>query len=119
MIAQVTAASLVSENKALATPTVIDSIPTSANQEDHVSMATYGARRLIAMSNNCQNILAIELLSACQGIEFRRPLKSSPKLEKLIMALREQVAFYEHDRFFHDDLAKAYKFIESYSYNYR
>ncbi|MBP9722825.1 MAG: histidine ammonia-lyase [Gammaproteobacteria bacterium] len=116
MIAQVTAASLVSENKALATPTVIDSIPTSANQEDHVSMATYGARRLGSMVDNLANIIGIELLSAAQGIDFRRPLKSSHKLETIITALREQVSFYENDRFFHSDLIKASEFVKSYQF---
>lgn len=115
MIAQVTAASLVSENKQLANPTVIDSIPTSANQEDHVSMATYGARRLITMAENCQNILAIELLCASQGIEFRRPLKTSNKLEQVINSLRESIKFYEQDRYFYNDLVAANDFINKYS----
>lgn len=117
MIAQVTAASLVSENKALATPCVIDSIPTSANQEDHVSMATYGARRLILMANNCYNILGIELLAAAQGIEFKRPLKTSDKLEKLMTSLREHVKFYDSDRYFHKDLVNVDKFIKSYNFS--
>ncbi len=112
MIAQVTAASLVSENKALATPTVTDSIPTSANQEDHVSMATYGARRLINMIENCTHILSIELLSAAQGIELRRPLKSSMVIENIITELRKTVDFYEGDRFFYTDLKGAYEFCQ-------
>lgn len=114
MLAQVTAASLVSENKALATPTVTDSIPTSANQEDHVSMATYGARRLMNMTENCFNIISIELLAAAQGVELRRPLKSSDKLEAVIHGLREYVDFYDSDRYFHHDIVEARKFIESY-----
>lgn len=113
MIAQVTAASLVSENKALATPTVIDSIPTSANQEDHVSMATYGARRLINMIENCTNILAIELLAAAQGIELRRPLKSSVSIENIITELRKSVDFYKSDRFFYEDLKKGVIFFNN------
>lgn len=113
MIAHVTAASLVSENKALATPCVVDSIPTSANQEDHVSMATYGARRLITMADNCFNILAIELLAAAQGIEFRRPLKTSDKLEEYLKALRNEVAFYDTDRYMHQDIVRAKTFVES------
>lgn len=116
MMAQVTSASLVSENKALATPTVIDSIPTSANQEDHVSMATYGARRLIAMVDNCFHIVAIELLAAAQGIELRRPLKSSPELENVIKGLREHVEFLDNDRYFHHDIVGADKFIKSYDF---
>ena len=116
MIAQVTAASLVSENKALATPTVTDSIPTSANQEDHVSMATYGARRLINMLENYTNILAIELLAAAQGIDLRRPLKSSVQLETIVLALRKTVDFYEEDRFFHTDLINAAQFINTFDF---
>ena len=82
MMAQVTAASLASENKSLAHPASVDSLPTSANQEDHVSMATFAARRLQEMADNSAGILAIELLAACQGIDFRTPLKSSDALEK-------------------------------------
>ena len=116
MIAQVTAASLVSENKALATPTVTDSIPTSANQEDHVSMATYGARRLTQMLENYTHIISIELLAVAQGIELRRPLKSSKPIEKIISALRESVSFYEEDRYFHQDLVMAAKFVLKYNF---
>ena len=77
MIPQVTAAALVSENKQRAYPASVDSIPTSANQEDHVSMAAHGARRLIAMAENAANVVGIELLAAAQGIDFHRPLRSS------------------------------------------
>ena len=80
MIAQVTAAALASENKSLAHPASVDSLPTSANQEDHVSMATFAARRLGPMAENTRGVLAIELLAAAQGIDFRRPLASSPAL---------------------------------------
>jgi len=107
MIAQVTAAALASENKSLAHPASVDSLPTSANQEDHVSMATFAARRLHAMAENTQGILAIELLAAAQGIDFRRPLKSSPALESAHALLRRQVAFYDHDRHFAPDIAAA------------
>ena len=82
MIAQVTSAALASENKSLAHPASVDSMPTSANQEDHVSMATFAARRLMAMAGNTANIVAIELLAALQGLEFHKPLASSPALEK-------------------------------------
>ncbi len=105
MIAQVTAAALASENKALAHPSSIDSLPTSANQEDHVSMATYAARRLLTMTENTAGIVAIELLAACQGIDFRRPLKTSPQLEKVFALVREQVPFYDKDRYFAADIA--------------
>jgi histidine ammonia-lyase len=84
MIAQVTAAALASENKGLAHPASVDSIPTSAGQEDHVSMATHGARRLDDMLRNAANIVAIELLSAARGISFRRPLHTSAKLERVL-----------------------------------
>ncbi|MCW8883703.1 MAG: histidine ammonia-lyase, partial [Motiliproteus sp.] len=93
MMAQVTAASLASENKSLAHPACVDSLPTSANQEDHVSMATFAARRLRDMNDNTAGILAIELLAACQGIDFRSPLKSSAALEKARGLLRNRVSF--------------------------
>jgi histidine ammonia-lyase len=98
MIAQVTAAALASENKMLATPASIDSLPTSANQEDHVSMATHGARRLLAMADNLERIVAIELLCAAQGVELRLPLRSSPDLSRAIGMVREVAAFFDRDR---------------------
>jgi len=107
MIAQVTAAALASENKGLAHPASIDSIPTSANQEDHVSMATWAARRLGDMAGNLAGIVAVELLAACQGIDFHRPLRSSPMLEAVHGRVRERVAFWDHDRYFAPDLAAA------------
>jgi histidine ammonia-lyase len=87
MIAQVTAAALASENKGLAHPASVDTIPTSAGQEDHVSMATHGARRLDAMAQNCANIIAVELLAAARGIAFRRPLKTSDALEAALLEI--------------------------------
>ncbi|MDA7906535.1 histidine ammonia-lyase [bacterium] len=105
MIPQVTAAALTSENKHLASSVSVDSLPTSANQEDHVSMATYAARRLGPMNENAAKIIAIELLAACQGIEFRLPLKTSPKLTSVYQQLREAVPFYDQDRPFHDDIS--------------
>jgi len=105
MIAQVTAAALASENKSLAHPASVDSMPTSANQEDHVSMATFAARRLLEMADNTAAIVAIELLAACQGIDMRRPLTSSPRLESVHQAVRQHVAFYAEDRFFAPDIA--------------
>jgi len=98
MMAQVTAAALASENKSHAHPASVDSIPTSANQEDHVSMATYAARRLHTMLDNVGNIIAIELLAAAQGIEFHRPQKSSPEIESVIAVLRKDSPRYESDR---------------------
>lgn len=113
MLAQVTAAALASENKSLAHPASVDSLPTSANQEDHVSMATYAARRLLQMTENSAGIIAIELLAACQGIDFRRPLKTSTTLEKVFSLVREHVSFYEKDRFFAPDIAAVKQLILS------
>ena len=107
MIAHVTAAALASENKSLAHPASVDSLPTSANQEDHVSMATFAARRLHQMAHNTCVIVGIELLAACQGIEFHRPLRSSETLESVHAQLREQVAPYDADRFFAPDIEAA------------
>ncbi len=113
MVPQVTAAALVAENKALAHPCSVDSIPTSANQEDHVSMATYGARRLASMADNAAVIVAIELLAAVQGIEFHRPLRSSPILERTVALVRARVAHYAADRFFAPDIAAAKALVVS------
>lgn len=107
MLAQVTAAALASENKSLAHPASVDSLPTSANQEDHVSMATFAARRLMPMAENTRGVLAIELLAAAQGIDFRRPLRSSGALERAHVLLRGKVAFYDHDRHFAPDIEAA------------
>ena len=104
MIAQVTAAALASENKCLASPASVDSIPTSANQEDHVSMATHAARRLIDMVDNTTHIVAIELLAAAQGIDFRAPLKTSPLLQRHHAQVRTKAAFYDHDRLLSPDI---------------
>ena len=104
MIAQVTAAALASENKCLAHPASVDSLPTSANQEDHVSMATYAARRLGDMVENSTNIIAIELLAAAQGIDFRAPLKTSPPLRQSHARVREKAAFFDHDRLLSPDI---------------
>jgi len=105
MNAQVAAAALVSENKALAHPASVDSLPTSANQEDHVSMATYAARRLTDMTENLSRIVALELLCAAQGIEFHRPLNSSAVLEEVVAEIRARVAPWDADRYFAPDLA--------------
>ncbi|WP_185829763.1 histidine ammonia-lyase [Vibrio penaeicida] len=107
MIAQVTSAALASENKTLAHPASIDSLPTSANQEDHVSMATFAGRRLRDMAENTRGILAVEYLSAAQGLDFRAPLKSSPRVEEAKNILREKVSFYDKDRYFAPDIEQA------------
>jgi histidine ammonia-lyase len=107
MIAHVTAAALASENKSIAHPGSVDTIPTSANQEDHVSMATYAARRLDDMAQNTAVIIGIELLAAAQGIDFHRPLTTSPHLEHVHAQLRAKVSFYEEDRFFAPDIEAA------------
>jgi histidine ammonia-lyase len=107
MIAQVTAAALVSENKQLSHPAVVDTVPTSANQEDHVSMATHGARRLLDMAENAATVVAIELLAAAQGIDFHRPLCSSPVLEEAYAQVRTAAPGYERDHYFAPDIAAA------------
>ena len=106
MMAQVTAAALASENKSHAHPASVDSIPTSANQEDHVSMATFAARRLHNMLDNVADIVAIELLAAAQGIGFHRPQTSSPAIEEVIAALRELSPAYEEDRSLSADIKR-------------
>jgi histidine ammonia-lyase len=104
MIPQVTAAALVSENKQKAYPASVDSIPTSANQEDHVSMAAHGARRLMDMAANAFCVIAIELLAAAQGCDFHQPLASSAALERVRKTIRDLVPALDHDRHFHPDL---------------
>jgi len=104
MIAHVTAAALASENKSLAHPASVDSLPTSANQEDHVSMATFAARRLAPMAANTARIVAIEMLAAAQGIDLRKPLATSPKLKEALAMVRDDVAFWDRDRAFAPDL---------------
>lgn len=113
MIAQVTAAALASENKSFAHPACVDSLPTSANQEDHVSMATFAGRRLRDMADNTCGILAVELLAACQGLDFRAPLKTTAKLEQAKAALRERVPFYDKDRYFAPDIEEAKQLLVS------
>ncbi len=113
MIPQVTAAALVSENKQRAYPASVDSIPTSANQEDHVSMAAHGARRLLEMADNVSAVIGIELLAACQGIDFHAPLKSSDALEAAHRHLRAAVPTLEDDRHFHPDMEAATALVRS------
>ncbi len=111
MIAHVTAAALASEIKQRAHPASIDSLPTSANQEDHVSMATHAARRLLAMADDLEGILAIELLAAGQGIDIHRPLTTSRRLMAPHRQLRAHVATWDGDRFFAPDIAKARRLV--------
>jgi len=113
MIPQVTAAALVSENKQKAYPASVDSIPTSANQEDHVSMAAHGARRLLGMAANLRGVLAIELLAAAQGCDFHRPLVSSPVLERARMLIRAHVPHLEDDRHFRPDIEAASRLVQT------
>jgi histidine ammonia-lyase len=111
MIAHVTAAALASENKSLAHPASVDSLPTSANQEDFVSMATFAARRLGRMNANTGRILAIELLAACEGIEFHRPLRSSKALEAAHAAVRAVSPRFDGDRFFAPSIEAAHLLV--------
>jgi histidine ammonia-lyase len=113
MIPQVTAAALVSENKQRAYPASVDSIPTSANQEDHVSMAAHGARRLLAMVENADAVLGIELLAAAQGCDFHSPLRSSAALEAVRALTRSQVPHLSDDRHFHPDMEAANALVRS------
>ncbi|MEJ2255629.1 MAG: histidine ammonia-lyase [Woeseiaceae bacterium] len=115
MMAQVTAAALASENKSLAHPASVDSLPTSANQEDHVSMATFAARRLHTMLDNVTSIVAIELLAAAQGVEFRE-LQSSPAIEGVIAAIRELSPRYEQDRSLASDIRRVAATVENGDY---
>ncbi|BFN37382.1 histidine ammonia-lyase [Fidelibacter multiformis] len=113
MIAHVTAAALVSENKGLATPASVDSIPTSANQEDHVSMGHRSARKLLEIIENTETVLAIEYLAAAEGIDYHRPLKSSPVLEKVHQRLRQDIPHLEKDRLMYEDIQKTLSIIKS------
>jgi histidine ammonia-lyase len=112
MIAQVTAAALAAENKALAVPRSVDSLPTSANQEDHVSMATNAALRLTPMAGNSAAIVAVELLAAAQGVELRSPLETSPALQSALRLIRREAAFWDRDRAFAPDLARVRALVE-------
>jgi histidine ammonia-lyase len=113
MIPQVTAAALVSENKQRAFPASVDSIPTSANQEDHVSMAAHGARRLLAMATNTANVIGIELLAAAQGCDFHAPMQSSERLERVRTFLRKMVPPLDEDRHMAPDMEQATALVTS------
>lgn len=114
MIPQYTAAGIVSENKQLCTPASVDSISSSNNQEDHVSMGANAATKCYRVVQNVEKVLAIELLSAAQALDFRRPLRSSPILEQLMTAFREKVSFNAADRLLHEDMVEAIGFLRKY-----
>jgi len=115
MIPQYTAAGIVSENKQLCTPASVDSISSSNNQEDHVSMGANAAIKCLRIIDNVEKVLAIELLSAVQALEFRRPLRSSNAVEQVVAAFRKEVSFNTEDRVLHDDMIKAVEFLQTYS----
>jgi histidine ammonia-lyase len=114
MIPQYTAASIVSENKQLCTPSSVDSIPSSNNQEDHVSMGANAATKCKRVVDNLEKILAIELLTAAQALDFKRPLKTSAILESVINEFRKKVSFNNQDRFMHTDIINSIEFIRHY-----
>jgi histidine ammonia-lyase len=114
MIPQYTAASIVSQNKQLATPCSVDSISSSNEQEDHVSMGANAATRLVRMADNLERILAIEFFTAAQALEFRRPLKTSPFLEKIVSAYRNTVSFIEEDTVMYEEMQKTVQFMREY-----
>ena len=113
MIAQVTAAALASENKQKAYPASVDTIPTSANQEDHVSMATHGAFRLLDMASNAASVIGIELMAAAEAIEHHRPMRTSPRLEPVLTLIRGRIAPLDADRYLAPDLAAATELVLS------
>lgn len=116
MIPQYTAASIVSQNKQLCTPASVDSIPSSNEQEDHVSMGANGATRLLRVAENLEKILAIELFTAIQALEFRRPLKSSRYIEKVVQSFRDSVPFVQNDKVMYDEIARSIKFVRNFAF---
>ncbi|MEO6905199.1 MAG: histidine ammonia-lyase [Ginsengibacter sp.] len=114
MIPQYTAAGIVSENKQLCTPASVDSISSSNNQEDHVSMGANAATKCFHVIENVEKVLAIELLTAIQALEYRRPLKSSPEIENNVKEFRKKISFNITDRFLHEDLVNAVQFMREY-----
>jgi histidine ammonia-lyase len=118
MLPQYTAASIVSQNKQLATPASVDSIPSSNEQEDHVSMGANAATKLLTVVENLEKILAIELLCASQALEFRRPLRSSDYIEKIMAELRKEIPFVENDRVLYTEIDKSVGFILNYDFQF-
>ena len=117
MIPQYTAAGIVSENKQLCTPSSVDSISSSNNQEDHVSMGANAATKCLRVMNNVERVLAIELMSAAQALDFRRPLQSSTEIENLVASFRKKVSFNEKDRVLHDDMMASVDFVVNFEFN--
>jgi histidine ammonia-lyase len=117
MIPQYTAAGIVSENKQLSTPASVDSISSSNNQEDHVSMGANAATKCLRVIENVEKVLAIELMSAAQALDFRRPLQSGSTVERMVKAFRENISFNEQDRVLHDDMKAAVQFVKDYQMN--
>jgi histidine ammonia-lyase len=115
MIPQYTAAGIVSENKQLCSPASVDSISSSNNQEDHVSMGANAATKCKRIIDNVEKVLAIELLTAVQALDFRRPLKTAAMLEEIVTAFRKEVSFNEADRILHTDMIKAIEFIRNFT----
>ena len=116
MIPQYTAASIVSQNKQLCTPSSVDSIPSSNEQEDHVSMGANGATRLLSVAENLEKILAIELFTAVQALEFRRPLKSSEFIEKVVKSFRKSIPFIKDDKVMYGEIAKSTDFVSHFEF---
>ena len=116
MIPQYTAASVVSQNKQLCTPSSIDSIPSSNEQEDHVSMGANGATKLLRVAENLERILAIELFTAVQALEFRRPLRSSEMLENVVRSFRETIPFINNDKVMYPEIEKSVKFLKTFDW---
>ncbi len=116
MIPQYTAASLVSQNKQLASPSSVDSIESSNGQEDHVSMGANGATKTYRIIKNLETILGIELLNAAQALEFRRPAKTSPSIEKLLENYRKVVPFIQQDQILYPHIAHSAEFLHTYNY---
>ena len=112
MLAHVTAAALVSENKVLCHPASVDSIPTSANKEDHVSMGTIAARKALELVNNVEDVLSVELLSAAQALEFQKPLQPARPLVPVVAEIRKHIAPWDKDRYMADDMAKMKKLLQ-------
>jgi histidine ammonia-lyase len=119
MIPQYTAASIVSQNKQLSTPTSVDSIPSSNEQEDHVSMGANGATRLLRIADNLEKLIAIELFTAVQALDFRRPLRSSKYIEEFVAAYREKVPFIKNDKLMYTEIAKSVEFIRKFDLTWK
>jgi histidine ammonia-lyase len=117
MIPQYTAASIVSQNKQLCTPSSVDSIPSSNEQEDHVSMGANGATKLLRVAENIESIIAIELFTAIQALEFRRPLKSSDFIEDVVKLYRKTIPFVKDDKVMYSEIAKSKEFVRNFSYS--